>query len=206
MKKILIIDDHPIVLEGIQALLSAKGFSIVKAGSADMARMAIQHIRDIDMAVCDLQLDNNTDGLDLIADMRRNGYNGPAIIYTMHDELWNVPRLQSANLDGIVLKGDSIDELILAIDTVAGGGKYYSPAFMKRKTETLQINGILSSRSLEILELIAQGKGNREIADSIFVGEKAVEYHRTTILKKLNCKNMTEAVSRAINLGLIRGT
>lgn len=203
MKTLLVVDDHPIVLEGIQSVLTERGFKIIKSASADIAMMAIEHVGGIDIVVCDLQLGGDIDGLSLIEKMRDKGYDKSAIVYTMHDELWNMPRLLNADLDGVVLKGDSIMELVSAIETVAAGGRYYSPTFTKRRTETLQIGGILSSRTVEVLQRIANGESTREIADRMYLTDKAIEYHRGAILKKLNCKNMTGAIRRAIDLGII---
>ncbi len=185
MKTILVVDDHPIVLEGIQAVLTERGFKIIKSASADVAMMAIEHIGGIDLVVCDLQIGGELDGLSLIEKMRERGYDKSAIVYTMHDELWNMPRLLNADLDGVVLKGDSIMELVNAIETVAAGGRYYSPAFSKRRTETLHIGGIMSSRTIEVLRRIAHGESTREIADGMCLTDKAIEYHRGAILKKL---------------------
>lgn len=203
MKTILVVDDHPIVLEGIQAVLTERGFKIIKSASADVAMMAIELIGGIDLVVCDLQIGGELDGLFLIEKMRERGYDKSAIVYTMHDELWNMPRLLNADLDGVVLKGDSIMELVNAIETVAAGGRYYSPAFSKRRTETLHIGGIMSSRTIEVLRRIAHGESTREIADRMCLTDKAIEYHRGAILKKLNSRNMTEAIRRAIDLGII---
>lgn len=203
MKTLLVVDDHPIVLEGIQSVLTDRGFKIIKAATADLAMMAVEHIGGIDIVVCDLQIGGDIDGLSLIEKMREKGYGGSAIVYTMHDELWNMPRLLNADLDGVVLKGDSIMELVNAIEAVASGNRYYSPAFTKRRTETLHIGGILSSRTIEVLQRIAHGESTREIADSMCLSDKAIEYHRGAILKKLNSKNMTEAIRRAIDLGII---
>lgn len=203
MSTILVVDDHPIVLEGIKTVLEQTGFKVIKACSADVALMATEHIRGIDMAVCDLELGGPIDGVDLIAQMRQKGYDRPAIVYTMHDELWNMPRLINAGLDGVVLKGDSITELVNAIKSVDAGGQYFSPSFTQRRKETLEINGIMSAKSIEVLKRIAHGEKTHEIAGNMFLSDKAVEYHRSLILRKLNCKTMTEAIRRAIDLGII---
>ncbi len=204
MKTILVIDDHPIVLAGMERLLSSRGFKVITAGCQNTALMAATHIDGIDMIVCDLQLGNGADGLDLILEMRRSGFEKPTIVYTMHDELWNIPRLTGAGLAGIVLKGDDINELTLAIETVASGGTYYSPAFSSRRTEAEQIRGILSERTLDVLNRIAHGESNHTISAAMFITEKAVDYHRSLILKKLDCRNMADAVRRAIDTGIIR--
>ncbi len=203
MKTLLIIDDHPIVLEGISGMLSPSGYKVIKANSAAQAMVLASKADYIDIVVCDLQLDGSTDGLTLIEHLRTLGLRKPTIVYTMHDELWNIQRLSKAHLDGIVLKGDNVIELVQAIELVANGEKYYSPAFDRRRMEVLQTNGILSSKAIEILRRISDGESNHDISEALGIGEKAIEYHRSNILKKLCSKTMSEAIKRAMQLGII---
>lgn len=203
MKTLLIIDDHPIVLDGICGILMPRGYKVIKANSAAQAMVLANRADDIDIVVCDLQLNGTTDGLSLIEHLRTLGLNKPTIVYTMHDELWNINRLSKARLDGIVLKEDNVKELVHAIEAVADGKQYYSTAFNQKRTEALHTDGILSSKAIEILQRIANGENNHLISEAMGIGEKAVEYHRSNILKKLCSKTMSEAVSRATLLGII---
>lgn len=122
----------------------------------------------------------------------------------MHDELWNISRLMKAPVEGIVLKGDNLNELVLAIRLVAEGNTYRSSAFDMRRREVLQTDGILSSKDIEVLRLLSAGQSNRDVAQEMGISEKTVEYHRANILKKLCSKTMLEATRRAVSLGIIR--
>ncbi|MDE6122923.1 MAG: response regulator, partial [Duncaniella dubosii] len=93
MKTLLVVDDHPIVLEGIESVLSRQGYKILKATSASEAMTIAGHVEGIDMFVIDLSLSDNTDGLTLAETLREKGIDRPVVIYTMHEELWNISLL-----------------------------------------------------------------------------------------------------------------
>lgn len=203
MKLALVIDDHPIVLHGICNILRQKGFEAIGATSAEEALLAIKLSDSINLIVCDLQLKEPGDGLELLEQIRILGKRCPTVMYTLHDEPWNINRLMEADIEGIVLKGDNISELIQAIETVSNGKRYLSESYDKSRLETLKINGILSAKSLEILKLLAKGLTTTQIADSVCLSSKAVEYHRGIILHKLHCNTTGEAIARALKLGYI---
>lgn len=203
MKTLLVVDDHPIVLEGIQSVLSKNGFKVLKASTASQALALAGQVAGIDMYVVDLSLVEGTDGLDLVEKLRERGLYKPTVIYTMHEELWNISILMKADVEGIVLKGDNINELLYGIKSVADGERYMSAAFDEKRREALNTNGILSSKDIEILRRLSSGEGNKEIAADMQISEKTVEYHRSNILRKLCAKTMLEATKRAIALGII---
>lgn len=203
MKKLLVVDDHPIVLEGIHSVLARKGFKVLKASTAPQALSLAEHVGNIDIFVIDLSLVEGIDGLALIDELRAHGHDRPVVVYTMHEELWNISALMKADVQGIVLKGDNINELVHAIQIVAEGGVYRSATFDEKRREVMQTNGILSTKDVEVLRRLSDGAGNREIARAMDISEKAVEYHRSNILKKLCSRTMLEATRRAISLGII---
>ncbi|MCM1355861.1 MAG: response regulator transcription factor [Staphylococcus sp.] len=203
MTTLLIVDDHPIVLEGIKSVLARKGFKVLKASSPEEALMCAEHIGTIDLYVIDLSLNDGMDGLNLIEQLRSRGLGKPTVIYTMHEELWNISAIIKANVEGIVLKGDNTAELLLAIQTVAAGGTYRSNTFNERRQEVLKASGILSAKDIEVLRRLSSGESNREIATALGITEKSIEYHRSNILRKLSTKTMLEATRRAIALGII---
>lgn len=204
MKTLLVIDDHPIVLEGIRSILTRRGFRVHKAETRQQAMAIMKEFNDIDMIVSDLSLSNGTDGLDLIERMRAEGFSKPVVVYTMHEELWNISRLMKSDVEGIVLKGENLNELVLAIRLVSEGKTYRSSAFDRKRREVMQTDGILSSKDIEVLRRLSAGESNRDIAQALGLSEKTVEYHRGNILKKLCSKTMLEATRRAVSLGIIR--
>lgn len=202
MKTILIVDDHPVVLEGLAAVLRAEGYGIVAARSSAEAVQAVDMTERIDVMVIDMSLSDSHDGLDLIRDLRART-DAPVVIYTMHGETWNVERLFESGAEGVVLKGDSIDELIEAVKVVAGGGVYRSLEFSERIDALNSSSGILSDTDIMIMRLICAGVESKDIADKICVSKKTVEYHRSNIIKKLGSNNMAQAINQAVRLGII---
>ena len=203
MKTLLVVDDHPIVIEGIQSVLSHHGYKVVKATTPQQALSLAENLPQIDIFVIDLSLNEGTDGLDLIREIREAGIEKPSIVYTMHEELWNIATLMKADVDGIVLKGDNVNELLLAVEEVADGHRYISRSFEKRRSEVLNTKGILSEKDIEVIRRIAAGESTKDISRAMFLSEKAVEYHRGNILRKLCAKTISEATTRAIRLGIV---
>ncbi|MDE6329800.1 MAG: response regulator transcription factor [Muribaculaceae bacterium] len=202
-KTILVVDDHPIVLEGIQSILSPLDYTVLKASNAATAIEIARERKDICVYVIDYSLRDSVDGLRLVAELRDMGLYHPTIIYTMHEELWNISAILQANVEGIVLKGEDITELTRAIEVVASGGRYQSPAVDERREAATQTARLLSAKDVDVLRLLAAGLTNRDIAAEMKLSEKSIEYHRSNILRKLNAKTMLEATKKAIQLGII---
>jgi len=202
MKTVLAIDDHAIVLEGLQKVLEAKDFIMLKAMTPECA-MAMLQAHSVDVVVCDLSIHGADDGLGFIEDMRRAGFRQPTVVYTMHEELWNIAALSKADVEGVVLKGDNISELVNAIESVAAGRRYHSGAFYARCAEVIHTGGILSAKDIDVLRRISRGAASREISEELCISTKAVEYHRANILRKLCARTIPEAVRRALELGVL---
>ncbi len=203
MNKILVADDHPIVLKGIATMLDEYGYSSVTAVSGEQALSLFDHIGNIDLMVCDLSLPTTAEGIKLIGQVREKQPHIPIIVFTMHDELWNIKTIIDIEADGIVLKGESPKELLLAVENVLDGRKYVSPQFQKITNEIMASNGILSKKEIEIIKEISAGCKSREIAVKMCISEKAIEFHRRSILHKLGAKTIAEATRRALEMGIL---
>lgn len=203
MNKILVVDDHPIVLKGIATMLDEYGYSSVTAVSGEQALSLFDHIGNIDLMVCDLSLPTTAEGIKLIGQVREKQPHIPIIVFTMHDELWNIKTIIDIEADGIVLKGESPKELLLAVENVLDGRKYVSPQFQKMTNEIMASNGILSKKEIEIIKEISAGCKSREIAVKMCISEKAIEFHRRSILHKLGAKTIAEATRRALEMGIL---
>ena len=158
----------------------------------------------IDTYVIDMALQEPSDGLELAKILREKNIHRPTVIYTMHEELWNIRAMEMAEVEGIVLKGDDLAELLQAIRMVEKGKSYRSPRYNSRYSSIMKSEGILSTLDTKVLELISAGNSSRDIAKELFISEKAVEYHRSNILRKLNSRTMNEAVIRAMHLGILK--
>lgn len=201
--RVLVVDDHPVVLAGVKAMLGDNGHYVMGATTSHEALLLLSHAGPVDVAIIDLALTTPSDGLDLVKDMRGAGFTGAVIIFTMHDELWNARILKEANVDGIVLKGDHPSELIAAVKAVAKGEHYASLTFHTMMREIRTSCEGLSDKDIEVLKLVAKGYGNTEIADIIYSSVKTVEYHRSRVMRKLGAASMPEAVAKAISMGVI---
>ena len=203
MKKILILDDHPVVLEGLAHVFREQGYEVLKAASIEEASKIVLSGTQLNAMVVDLTVSNDADGISFIRNLRKNDISIPAVVYTMHEELWNIALLIESNVEGIVLKGERINELIEAVGKVERGGTYRSPVFTQRLSSLKNSSETLSAKDVEILNLISNGVNTSEIADKMCLSPKAVEYHRNRIIKKLDSKNMTQAIRNAVKLGII---
>lgn len=199
--KILLVDDHPIVLEGIKALLSKsiEGISVITAVDAAKAKAYIQ-AGGVDMMITDLDLDNDS-GMALIDFLIGIRPNAKVIIYTMHEEPWTVQAIADCCHDGVVMKGDSTSELLAAVKAVAEGRGYYSRSFCSALGNLRQGPGQLSGRERQVLGTIADGLSADEAARQLGVTKNTIEFHRRRIMRKLNAVNAAEVVRRAMEMG-----
>lgn len=203
MKKLLVIDNLPIVLEGLQYVLSEKGFDVIKASTADQALLLSEYVSDIEAMMCDMSIKGGRDGLDLIETMRSRGFCRPVIIYTMRNDLWSIRQIVDANVECAVFKDENVTELSRAIEMAAEGQGYFSNGFKQQLNELERNNGSFSTRTLDILRHICAGENSHQISKALCIGEKAVEYHRSAILRRFSCKTMAAAVCLAIKQGFI---
>lgn len=211
--RVLLVDDHAILREGIRALLAlSKDIEVV--GEAGDGQVAIEQARELspnvvlmDIAMPDL------DGLEATRRIKERFKNVKVLILTQHENREYVFPILKAGADGYVLKKAAGTELISAIRAVHEGGTFLYPTVAKTVVEDyLRPDGTVSDRrhprltdrEIEILKLVAEGKSNQEIADLLCLSAKTVNGHRTNIMEKLDLHNRTELVKYAIRTGLIQ--
>lgn len=199
--KLVIIDDHPILAEGIASLLDRKGssYDITRARTGEEALEKISSDM-ADVAVVDVSLPD-MDGTELIGRLRKVNPLLHVVVYTMHDEPWVVKGLQRAEADAVVLKSDDMEELIIAIESARLGIPYFSPRF-----RSLAANSScgLKNREMEILQYVGDGMQSVEIAKRLCVTENTIEYHRRKLMRKFGASNNASLVSMAIAKGVIK--
>lgn len=193
----------PIVLEGLQHVLTEKGFDVIKASTAEQALLLSEYVSDIEAIICDMSIMEERDGLELVAAMKSRGFCRPVIIYTMRNDLWSIRQIVGAHVECAILKDDSVAELSKAIDMATQGREYFSSRFRQQFNEFEYNVGTFSTRTLDILRHICAGENSHQISKALCIGEKAVEYHRSAILRRFSCKTMAAAVCRAIKQGFI---
>ncbi len=212
--RILIADDHALVRSGFRALLE-RTEGIVVVDEACNGRDALEKARSLrpDIILMDINMPG-LNGLDAVEILSREQPETRVIILSMHANEKLVWRALQANACGYLLKGSSPDELRMAIQAVANGQIYLSPA-VSRQVLANYIRGqaaqssvgnrqvALTPRQREILNLIADGFTTKEIAARLDISPKTVEFHRDELMKKLGARNMAHLVHLAVEQGLI---
>ena len=211
--KILIVDNHALLREGLESLLSAEpGIQVVD--TAEDAESAVSRIAALhpDVVLTDLSMPD-TGGVDAIRLIRESHPDVRIIALTFHKEDGYVHAALQAGADGYVLKDDSRDELVIAIDSVKNGKKYLSPAICGRVIEGY-LSGVkkkrlepswhvLTRRERQVMKMIAEGLKTREIAEVLSLSPKTVDKHRTNMMNKLDLHSVSAVTLFAIQSGLI---
>ena len=206
--RILVADDHPMLREGLVAVLSTQpDFDIIgeAADGAEVLRLA-DALRP-EVILLDLEMPD-VDGVAALEGLRDAGSEARAIVFTAYDTDERILRSLRAGARGYLLKGASRQEIFDAVRTVHAGGSLLEPGVTSRLLDHMREGGEqtepLTPRELEVLALISEGLHNSEIADRLFVTERTVKFHVSSILAKLGADNRTEAVALAARRGLIR--
>lgn len=201
-KNILIVDDHPIVSTGLQALIEHTGEygKIYVANNIASSRLLLKQ-EDIDIAIIDLEL-QDANGMELIKYIHQTHISTKILVYTMHEELWTIRQLMKEDADAIVMKGDNPQEVLIALRKIEQGKGYFSQQFMRLINSQDSSEITLSNREAEVLEHISNGLSTNDIAQQLNISNNTVEFHRHNLMKKLSANNMAQLVKKAIQLGL----
>ncbi len=212
--KIIVADDHNLVREGIVALLqNNKEIEIVGQASdgAIAVRLAKQYNPDI--VIMDLSMPT-LNGLEATYQIKRDVPDVKVLILTQHDNEEYIIQIIKAGASGYILKSSVSADLMKSILQLQRGETFFSPT-ISRKILDDYINKIkeseggakiqeLSHREREVLQLIAEGKSNQQVAQKLFISVRTVEFHRANIMHKLNLPDITSLVKYAIQKGIIQ--
>lgn len=206
-KKILIVDDHPIVRQGIRSLFSQEPDLEIYA-EAETAAEAMQAVRkqEIDAAIIDITL-RGTDGLELTKALHAEFPGLPLLIMSMHDESLYAERALRSGANGYIMKQEVADNVVSALRSVMNGRIYVSDGI--RETLLVRLAGQpndttqsplerLSDRELEVFRMIGQGLSTRDIAAQLHLSVKTIETYRAHIKDKLHIANAIELVRQAV--------
>ncbi|WP_209588653.1 response regulator transcription factor [Massilia sp. BHUDP2] len=203
--RILLVDDHPLVRDGLRARLEAAPRLRV-VGEAGSGQEAIEQAGACqpDLVLMDINMKGGS-GIEATARLLQH-YPGVAVlVLSMHDKPEYVTQAIQAGARGYVLKDAPGKDIVLAIDTVIGGGIYYSAALARQLASPAASSDLLTAREQEVLEHIAGGQSNKQIARALELSVRTVETHRLNIKRKLGIEGQAElirfAVQRAENRG-----
>ena len=206
-KRVLIVDDHPMMRQGLAQLIEHEA-DLCVCGQADRAGQALETIAATqpDLVLVDISLPDRS-GLELIKDVHALRPNLPLLVVSMHDEALYAERVLRAGGRGYVMKQEGGKILMQAIRQVLGGQIYVSEKmsakileiFSGRRADNLQSPvERLSDREFEVFQLVGQGQGTRQIAQRLHLSVKTVEVHRANIKRKLALKSGADLVRYAI--------
>ncbi|MGW8121078.1 response regulator [Roseivirga echinicomitans] len=204
--KIILVDDHSILLDGLKKLIEEdEMLTVVDAvGSVPEAIRAIDKHKP-DLVITDYNLGDD-DGLSLVQKTKRLFPDMKFIILSMHDEAHLVKEILKEGVNGYVLKKDTKAELIEAIYAVRGGKMYMSTdinAMLVKSLYEPDEGKLLTSREREILKLISQEFSNKQIAEELFISERTVETHRKNIFRKTKTSSLVGLIKFAYANNLI---
>ncbi len=208
--RILLVDDHPLVLEGISARLESEpGITVV--GQANNGQQALEQAAELkpDVVLMDISMPV-MNGLEAAEHFRNDQPNVRVLILSMHENREYIVKMIQSGAAGYVLKDVSSDELIRAIQTVAQGGTYFSAGasealfseFAQPEAQEKADTG-LTKREETVLKLLAEGQCNKEVARTLDISVRTVETHRQNIKQKLNIQTAAGLTKYALEHNLI---
>ena len=206
-KKILIVEDHPILVYGLQLMIEKEeGFNVYGVVNTKDEALDLLGTMGPDLVVIDISLQYQ-DGLTLIKQVKESEYNVPILCLSMHEELYYAEQCLRAGANGFITKSEPCEVIISGIEKILGGEIYLSESIRRQMLKQMghglspwlnAAESILSNKEILVFKCIGQGLNNREIAKKLTLSIKTVEAHRYRIKKKLNLKNSIELIRFAI--------
>ena len=206
--RILLADDHLVVRQGLRSLLEQGGFVVVAEATDGQEAVRLARTVRFDVAVLDVSMPR-MNGIDSAREIMSFAPNSRIVMLTVHTEDGQIADALRAGIRGYIIKTQAADELINAIREVAGGGTYLSPQ-VSSLLLAAYVNGSalgrdpLTVRERQVLQLVAEGRTTKEVADSLGVTAKTAECYRSRLKVKLGIHDTAGLVRYAIRHGLIQ--
>jgi DNA-binding NarL/FixJ family response regulator len=197
--RIMLVDDHPLVRDGLRARLEAvPHFRIVAEADSGAEALVLAGTVQVDLVLMDITMRDGS-GIEATARMGERHPDIAVLMLSMHDKLEYVTQAMQAGARGYVLKDAPGKDIVLAIDTVMAGGIYYSTALARELARpAMQQDNQLTTREQEVLQHIANGESNKQIARDLDLSVRTVETHRLNIKRKLGIEGQAELIKFAV--------
>lgn len=221
MTKIIIVDDHQLFREGVKRILDFEDtFDVVAEGDDGTDVVSLYAENQPDVVLMDINMPRRN-GVEATADLIAEFSDAKVIMLSIHDDETYVTHALKSGALGYMLKEMDADEIVEAIKVVANGGSYLHPKVTKNlvaefrrlsehenkgnfhQTEIRRPFHLLTKRECEVLQLLTDGQSNRTIGETLFISEKTVKNHVSSILQKMNVNDRTQAVVTAIKNGWV---
>lgn len=209
-KKLIVVDDHQIVLDGLMILLEKiDNVEVLRGFTNPKDALTFLEYNDVDIVLTDLSMPEMT-GMELTERIKAGNSNTRVIALTMHNDVKSIKSMVQLGADGYILKNTDFDVLKSALETVISGQQYFGTEILEAIVNdfkpSVELDGKkinLSKRELGILELIAKGMTTDSIAEKLFISRHTVNSHRRNLNVKLGVSRPAELISKAKGLGLI---
>ncbi len=216
MLRIMLADDHDLTRAGLRYLLEKQRDWTV-CGEASNGRMAVEMSASLrpDVAILDMSMPE-LNGLEATRQILQRHPNTKILIYTMHETEKIIVDVLEAGARGVVLKSDAGDNMVAAVESIVKGRRFFTSRvaetlveayFLKRQTTGSAEAGsktVLTAREREVVQLLAEGKSNKEVADRLDISTRTAEGHRSEIMKKLKFGSLAELIRYAIRNEIVQ--
>jgi len=200
MIRLALADDHQSIIDGIQLLVEYRdNFEFVGTANDGEALLKLVERKRPNMVITDLRMPK-LDGIEVTKAIKKEYPEIKVIALSMFDQQDAVKQMTDAGVSGYVLKNSSLEHLLEAIEKVHQGEPFFDIQVEKNAVSSYNCDNVLTNRQEQILQLIAQGKTTREIADELFIGVYTVDTHRKNMMRLLGLKGKGELLRYAINI------
>ena len=211
--RVLLADDHQLMRSGVRLMLKREpGMEVIGEASDGREAVALAKSLKPDVVIMDIGMPN-LNGIEAAAQMTQDNPQLAVMILSMHTDETYVLRALKAGARGYLLKDSAEADLLKAVHVVAGGKSFFSPAVSKvllddyvrklKRSGTDDAYDLLTPREREVLQLIAEGKSNKDIANLLNLSVYTVESHRSNLMAKLNLRGLPELILYAVRKGII---
>lgn len=203
--RIVLVDDHEMVIEGLKAMLAAFGSRVSVVGQAVGAERVMSVVADLDpdIVLCDVRMQGSS-GLDVCRHLRARDPARKVVMLSVYDDEQYLFQALRVGAAGYLLKSISSEELVRQLELVHGGQTAIDPTMAGRVVEWPGARQGLTQRESEILELVVNGLSNRAIAAKLVIGDETVKTHLSSIYRKLGVSDRTGAVATALREGIFQ--